>query len=707
MPTLDLERDGDVAVLWLDDPDASVNTLSQRTVDDVAGVLDTLERDADLRAAVLISRKPASFIVGADLGMIRGWATPAEARSMSEAAHALLGRLERLGKPVVAAIHGPAMGGGLEVALACTYRLATEHPKTVLALPEVKLGLLPGAGGTQRLPRRVGLQQALGMMLTGKNVYPRKARKIGLVDALVPPALLRGAAVRAARELADGTRSARPSLPLTDRLLESNPLSRRFVYQKAAAQVEAETKGNYPAPLLILDAVRDGLEHGMEAGLRTEARHFGNLVFSSESRALVSLFFAKQHADKHPMPDAALPVHTVGVLGAGLMGGGIAQVSAEKGYDVLLKDRELGLAAQGKKQVWKDLGRKVRKKAMLPFERDQVVERVVPVDDYAALRDADLVIEAVPEDLGLKHAVLKDVEAHAPERLVFATNTSSIPIARIAEASARPERVIGMHYFSPVPKMPLLEIIRQDDTPDDVLATAYAVGLKQGKTVIVVGDGPGFYTTRILALFMNEALLLLEEGADAAEVDAAMERFGFPMGPYELFDLVGIDVAAKITEVMRGAFPDRDLRMSDAATQLKEAGYQGQKNRTGFYRYEEGKRGRPEKQGVNGTVYSFFGGTKRRSLPREEVQQRLALAMVNEAVHCLDEGVLQAPVDGDLGAVFGLGFPPFLGGPFRYADHEGAATLVRRLEQLADAHGPRFTPAASLRRHAEAGTGYY
>lgn len=704
--TLDVDADG-IATVWIDQPDRRVNTISGATLAAFEDVLDAMESDSGIRAAVFISGKDASFIAGADLDMLKQFETPADVRALSRRAHRLVGRVQALDQPTVAAINGPAMGGGLEMALGCTYRVATTHDATKLALPEVQLGLLPGGGGTQHLPRLVGLQQALTMMLTGKNIYPRKAKRLGLVDALIHPPGLHRAAKAAARQLADGTRTPeRDASSLTDRLLESNALSRRIIYQQAAKRTNKRTHGNYPAPPKIIECVKVGMEDGLEAGLDLEARYFGELAFTPESKALVSLFFAKRQAEKNPLADQAQPVRTVGVLGAGLMGGGIAQISAENGMEVVIKDQNLDLAAKGRKHVWDSVHKKTKKGILSEFEEDVIVERVAPVDDYAALQAADLVIEAVPEDLVLKRQVLADTEAVIRDEAVFASNTSSLPIAEIAAEAEHPERVLGMHYFSPVPQIPLLELIVTEETSEAALAMAYAAGLAQGKTVIVVNDGPGFYTTRILALYMNEALLLLEEGAAIDQVDAAMEQWGFPMGPFELFDLVGIDVAAKITEVMGERLGDGNYQISDRAADLAEADLLGQKTKLGFYAYEE-QDGDTEQGELNTDIYRFFGGPDRTHRDPETIQQRLGLMMVNAAVRCLEDGVLRSATDGDLGAVFGLGFPPFRGGPFRFVDQEGAAGIVMTLEEWAETHGSRYAPSVLLRDHAAAGTAFH
>ncbi len=697
----DAAQDNGVAVVYLDGPER-VNKLSTAAMREFDEVLDRLEQNSDVQAAVLYSRKKDSFIVGADIGEFRDFKTPEEVKGLIKEGHELFNRLENLRKPVVAAVHGPAVGGGLELILACSYRLASEHPKTKFALPEVNLGLLPGLGGTQRLPRLVGVQKGLELILTGKNIYAKPAKKMGLVDALMhPPGLLR-AAKEAARQLAKGQlKPKRDPQGWRDKLLERTPLS-RIVYQQAEESVQKRTRGNYPAPPKIIETVRIGQEKGMKAGLQAEADNFAALVFTPESKALIHLFFAKNASEKNPYKDDAKHVERVGVLGAGLMGAGIAQVSAEGEHDVLLKDQNFERAAKGKGTIWKDLSGRVGR-GRSEFERDLIAERVTPVEDYDSFDRVDLVIEAVLEDVGLKQKVLDEVESVAKKELVFATNTSSIPIKEVAAKAKRPEQVVGMHYFSPVQKLPLLEIIKTDKTPDWVLGTAFQAGLEQGKTVIVVEDAPGFYTTRILALFMNEALVLLEEGGDIGEIDKAMKDFGFPVGPIKLLDEVGIDVGAKINEVMRPFLEKRGVNLSAKGKDVVEAGYKGRKNKQGFYKYEEGKKSKE----VNPEVYQFFGGKGRKTLGKEVIQERLSLMMVNEAVRCLEEEVLSSPKDGDVGAVFGLGFPPFLGGPFWYLDRISLGDAVARLEKLEQQHGVRFKPAGLLREYAQGDKHFY
>lgn len=701
MTYFDVYTKNGVATVWLDSEGERVNTLSQPVLKAFGSLLDTLESDTAVEAVVLISRKKDSFIVGADIKEFAAFEAKEEVVRLIGEGHALFNRVESFPKPILSAVHGACVGGGLELALACHYILATEHKRTLFALPEVNLGLLPGLGGTQRLPRAVGLQNGLELMLTGKNVYTKPARTMGLVDATIHPQGLLDAAKRAALGLVEGSvaSKARKST-LLEAVLTKTPLN-AVVYSKAAETVQKRTRGNYPAPPKIIETVRVGMEKGVAAGLELEARNFAELVFTPESKALRHLFFAKNAAEKNPLKQEARKVGTVGVLGAGLMGAGIAQVSAQSGFSVLLKDRTLELAAKGKGSIYEDVSKRVGK-GMTSFERDVVLGRVVLAADYTTFCGADLTIEAVLETLDAKQSVLREVEAVAPADHIFASNTSSLPIGDIAAASRRPETVLGMHYFSPVPKMPLLEIITTDATADWVLATAVDVGLKQGKTVIVVGDKPGFYANRILAPYVNEALVLLQEGAGVDEVDAAMRDFGFPVGPLKLIDEVGLDVGAHVTQVMAPLFNERGISLVTLGDNVLNAGLKGRKSGRGFYRYEGGKG-----KEANPEMYALLGAGERRTVPKSEIQERLSLAMVNEAVYTLQEGVIKVPIDGDVGAVFGIGFPPFLGGPFFYLDVQGATHVLARLERLEAQHGPRFTPAALLRQYAEEGRTFY
>jgi len=588
MSYLDIEKRNHTAILWLDRPGEKVNTLTSELITEFSPILDQLESDEDVHAIVMISRKPDTFIAGADLEMLKKMKTHEEVTEFNTKGNDVLDRIDKFPKPVIAAIHGAALGGGLEVTLACDYRIATKNSKTKFALPEVQLGLLPGGGGTQRLPRLIGLPKALDMMLTGRNIYAVPAKRMGLINELIHREGLLPAALKVAEDMANDTLHVHNKKSFTDSLINQTFFGRQFVYAKARKNVEKKTKGNYPAPFKILECVKTGMEKGFKAGRNTEARHFTSLVFSPESKQLVNLFFAMQASRKTvDVGNAKLP-ETIGVLGAGLMGSGICYVStANAGAHVLLKDQNLDDTARGLKNIWDDLEKRVKKHAISRFERDIMMSRVMPAKSYEELKNCELVIEAVFEDIEVKHQVLKETEAQIPKDGIFASNTSSLPISEIAKAAKRPENVVGMHYFSPVPKMPLLEIIKTDKSSDRAIAIARNFGVKQGKNVIVVNDGPGFYTTRILAFYINEAIRMLEERISVGDIDKAMTAFGFPVGPVKLLDEVGLDVGAHVNETLTDLFAKRGIEPSPMAGKMIDAGYRGRKNQKGFYKYDD------------------------------------------------------------------------------------------------------------------------
>ena len=706
MGSVSLEKHKDGAALILfDTPDSPVNVLSRELLGELAGILDEIESDDSVRACVLASGKPSTFIAGADIGELLEVAGPEEGEALSRSCHRLLDRIAGSRKPFVAAIGGAALGGGLEVALACRYRLAADDPATVLALPEVTLGLLPGGGGTQRLPRLIGLANALPLMLTGKRLHARKALNLGLVDELVPGGGIDEEAAASALALAEGKLRSRSRRPLPGRLLEA--LVRGFVFRTARAGILAKTRGLYPAPLSILECVETGYTRGIREGMETESVLFGRLAAGPESKCLIGLFQAMRQLKKPG--DVVKPgaVRRLGILGGGFMGSGIASVSLPH-VPVVVKDLSDKVLARCAKEVEERLGRQVRSGAIRAAERDRRMEHLTLSATDDDLAGSDLIIEAVFEELDLKRKVLQDLESRVSSTAVIASNTSALPISSIAERASHPERVLGMHYFSPVPKMPLLEIVAADRTADWAVATARAFGILQGKTVIVVKDGPGFYTSRILSPFLGEAMILLEEGARVEEVDRAVKDSGFPVGPLTLLDEVGIDVAAHVTKNVGQLYAHRGLESSDALPRLYEAGYTGRKSRRGFYRYEDKKKKkRKRKKQVEPRIYDFFGGPRRKAIASEETGRRFTFLMINEAVYCLQEGVIACPRDGDVGAVLGLGFPAFRGGPFRYLDSLGAAAAVETMEQLRKSHGPRFEPAPMLQDMARDGKRFY
>ena len=667
-------------------------------------------------------------MAGADIDELSNAPNAEAVKALSQNGQALFDRLEASQKPIIAAIHGACMGGGLELALACHYRLVTQHAKTVMALPEVMLGLLPGAGGTQRLPRLIGIQAALDMMLTGRNIRPAKAKKIGLADAVVSPIGLKHVAIQAAQKIVKGELKPRKREPTAQqKALEDTPPGRALLFRQAKSMVLKQTQGLYPAPIAILEVVEEGYKRGLRAGLNLESEKFAELSQTQACASLMSLFFGQQACKKNRFGKPAQDVNTLGILGAGLMGAGIGLVSVQKGTRVLLKDISQENLGKGKKQIYSVLNKKTKRKALTAFERDRLMSQVVGQVDYTGFQNCEMVIEAVFEDLALKHRVIQELEEHIGEGCIFATNTSALPIAEIAKGSKRPENVVGMHYFSPVEKMPLLEVIKTDETSENAAAAAVDFGIRQGKTVIVVKDGPGFYTTRILAPYMDESAILLSEGISPYDLDDIMKRFGFPVGPVTLLDEVGLDVGAHVSEDLGQAFGDRMITADPrAVADLVATGAHGRKSQRGFFLYgNQQSKGVPLDK-IKSTLGKPFGVKTRKPINPEamkvvqkyrvegkhnhepvQVQQRMALRFVNEAVLCLQEGILYNPVEGDIGAVFGLGFPPMRGGPFRHVDSVGVSEIVRQLKALEDQFGARYTPADLLVDMAKKGERFH
>ena len=694
-----LESRGEgIAVIWMDYPGASVNTLQEDMIAEFDALLSKFEQDTETRTLVFASAKPDNFIAGANLDMIRGIERAEVARALAETAQTMHDRIERLQPVTVAAIHGSCLGGGLEFALAFDARVASTDPATRLGLPEVQLGLLPAGGGTQRLPTRIGTVAALDLILTGRRLSAERAYSAGLVDEVVPREVLIEAAIKCAGGIHKGKPQHRRGTNFqrfSNWLLSGNALGRKLLFDQAARRTFIKTRGNYPAAEKIIEVVRTGLEQGKEQGLAAEAAAFGDLVVSPESRQLVNIFFASNTLKKeNGIDDSGIKpatVKKVGVLGAGLMGAGIAYVTIDRAQiPVRLKDRDEEGLGRGLVYINNLLSARSGRRSITRLQREHTMARVTPTTDYSGFKNCTVVIEAVYENLELKQQMLRDIENTGGPAPIFASNTSAIPIRKIADAGLHPERVIGMHYFSPVEKMPLLEVIVTEDTAPWVVATCVALGKKQGKTVIVVNDGPGFYTTRILGPYMSEAAHLLSEGVAIDRVDEALLNFGFPIGPMALLDEVGIDVGSKVARTLFESFGDR-MKPADGMQQLVDDQRLGKKNKKGFYRYEHGKKPRSLK--VDGTVYELLNIEPNNMMTYGEIAERCVLQLVNEAAHCLGEGILNSPRDGDIGAVFGLGFPPFLGGPFRYLDARGCAAIRNRLESLAEQYGKRFAPA--------------
>ncbi|WP_340677903.1 fatty acid oxidation complex subunit alpha FadJ [Paraglaciecola sp.] len=696
-------RDDGVAILTMDVVGESMNTLKLEFAQQIEQVLQQIKADSRIKGVVLVSGKSNSFVAGADISMLAACQNAEDAQTIAKGGQAMFQQIEDMPQTFVAAIHGPALGGGLELALACHYRVCSDDDKTQLGLPEVQLGLLPGSGGTQRLPRLISVQQAMKMMLTGGAVRAKQALKYGIVDDMVPRSILLDVAIKLA--LKPKPKRSDVKLDLMGKFLEKTSVGRNLMFSQARKQTASKTQGNYPSPRLIIDCIETGLNKGIKAGLALEASSFGKLVMTPESASLRSLFFATTQMKKENGVEGVkpAPLNKIGVLGGGLMGGGIAFVTATKaGLPARIKDIRPEGIAHAIKYSYDLLNKKVKRRFMTKMQMQKQLALLTGSVDYSGFSNVDVVIEAVFEDLSLKQAMVADVEANCAEHTIFASNTSSIPIGQIAAKALRPEQVIGLHYFSPVDKMPLAEVIAHATTSDLTISTTVELAKRQGKTPIVVKDGAGFYVNRILAPYMNQAAELLLAGEPIDQIDKALVKFGFPVGPIKLLDEVGIDVGLKIGPILEAQFGERFASVAGFDKVLADD-RKGKKNKKGFYLYTGKKPGKE----VDESIYTLLGVTPNNKLSHALIAERCVLTMLNEAAMCLDEGVIRSARDGDIGAIFGIGFPPFLGGPFRYMHTLGIDHVVARLEHYQVLYGDKFAPATCLKDRLETGNSFY
>ena len=703
MSVFTLEKKDGVAIISMDDQAVAQNVLNKEIQSEFEQVFDDIKADSSLKGLIFQSTKPGCFIAGADITMLQSIETVEQARDASQLLHGLTERITDLPITTVAAINGSCLGGGLELALAFDYRLASDHKSTKIGVPEVQLGILPGGGGTQRIPRLIDLPTALDLILTGKQLNAARAKKAGLVDAVIHPDALLDVAHKYVNK---GKPNRKKSIKQT---LMDTSFVQNIIISQARKKTTKLTKGKYPAPLKILDVIQQGIQTDLKSGLSIEAQGFAELLMTHESKQLVNIFFAVTDLKKDTgvdSDDTARDVENVAVLGAGLMGAGIAYVSIDKANKtVRLKDISVDGLAKGIEYVGKLFDKKVKRRFIKPHHRNASMARLTGAIDYSGFKQTDVVIEAVFESLDLKQQMVADIEAIEHDKeTIFATNTSAIPIDDVAAKAKFPERVVGMHYFSPVEKMPLLEVIKGSKTADWVTATAVELGKKQGKTVIVVNDGPGFYTTRILVPYNMEAVRMVLEGVAIDDIDAALEDFGMPIGPIKLMDEVGIDVGAHIVVTLNDAFGDR-IPLIDGVDSVINDDRKGKKNGRGFYDYSDDSKGKK----VDESIYSVMGVTNPASkhVAKQKIAERIILTMLNEAAYCLDEKILRSARDGDIGAIFGLGFPPFLGGPFRYMESIGIEKVVTKLTALQELHGERFKPAPNLVALAKSNKTFY
>lgn len=700
-----------MGLVTFDDPDRGQNVLTRQALEALASVIQDAEEAAasgTLRILMFRSAKPRSFIAGADVNAIAAVKDSREGAEAARQGQALFGRIAALPVPTVAAIRGICLGGGTELALACDHRVADDGDRTRIGLPEVRLGILPAWGGTTRLPRLIGLSAALDLMLTGKPARVPKARRIGLVDWVLPRQQFEQRSLETARALARAeglppTRKAQRRT-LARRLLESTAPGRALILMAAAKTVQRRTAGHYPAPLRILEVVRKGMRRSVAANLELEALAAGDLVTSRACKNLLFVFRTHERARKGPWSDGgrAMSVKHAAVLGAGPMGGGIAQVAAYKGIQVRMKDIHHEAVARGLAHARSIFDGAVRRRSLRKREAARRMGLISGGIDYAGIGSAGLVVEAVVENMAIKRAVLREVERVVGRSAVIATNTSSLSVDEMAEVLEHPQRFAGMHFFNPVHRMPLVEVVRGTNTDADTVETLAALAVRLGKVPVVTRDAPGFLVNRILGPCLNEAGRLLDEGWDALAVDRAWKRFGMPMGPFRLIDEVGIDVVRHAGETMAEAFGER---MAPAASlvALAASGRLGRKSGKGFYLYSGGR-----EKAFDRSVYADMKLPASRSDPDEaRVRDRLVLAMINEAARVLEEGIADSAADVDLGMVMGTGFPPFRGGLLKYADDLGPAEVLRTLEALCGTCGNRYEPCGLLKELSGAGETFH
>jgi 3-hydroxyacyl-CoA dehydrogenase/enoyl-CoA hydratase/3-hydroxybutyryl-CoA epimerase len=683
-----------IAHLVFDDPDRKINVLDERAMTDLEVALDELEHDKDLMG-VIVRGKPGSFIAGADVNAIAEVTDPAYLKEVVRRGQSAFARLSGLRGPTVAAIDGVCLGGGLELALACDSRVASEEPHTQLGVPEVMLGIFPAWGGTTRLPRLIGLSAALDLVLTGRSIDAKRAAKMGLVARAVPQAWLIEQAQRRLDEISERPRAARADTyvpkSLVSQVLDTTPPGQMIAFSQAQKSVKERTGGHYPAPLAAIEVMRRGLGKPLAQGFALEAEHVKTLATGPVCKNLIRVFLTSEQAKKKP-PVAGVTappqaIDRIAVIGAGVMGGGIAELASRTGVRVRLRDIQPASITRALETVRELIDERRQRRRATPSEAAMQWARIEPTLELNGLQTVDLAVEAVVEDLEVKRRVFGELEARMRPDAVIATNTSSLSVGSIGEGLAHPERFCGFHFFNPVHRMPLVEVVRGPRTSNETMVTAVTFARRLGKTPVVVQDAPGFVVNRVLMPYLREALHLIEEGFAFPDVDAAMRRFGMPMGPFEVVDEVGVDVVRKVAGVLGAAFPDR-MAPTDALERLFQAGRLGRKSGGGFYRHE-GRRRRPDP-----AVPGLLGlGRRRTPTSTEALSERMVLAMINESARCLGDGVVESAEMLDLAMIMGAGFPPFRGGPLRHADSIGIERVASRLTALQAQRGERYRPA--------------
>jgi len=700
MKTFDFTIDNNgIATLCFDLEDADVNVLSSEVLKTLDVKLQELKKSEDVKLLQFTSAKVGIFIAGADISEIESLDDEEEAYEKVREGQRILSEISALPFPTLAVIDGACLGGGLELALCCDYRICTEDPKTKIGLPEVNLGVLPGFGGTQRLKRITGLSKALELILGGKVLNGKKAEKLGVVDACVPKGYLefkQKSFIELVLNNPQKILEKRKKGSLADRFMP------RVVFSYARKNVAAKTKNKYPAPLAVLDLMEKTQNKEVQEGLEYEARAFSKLAITDISKNLIGLFYASEALKKERGVKRRvnpLPINLINVVGAGVMGSGIVFQFSKIGKLVRMKLRRYEQAAQALKAVQKVYDNIVKRHRLTPAEVNIKMGHITYTTEFKGFSNCDLALEAIVEDTKAKQELYEQLEDIMDDKAIIATNTSSLSITMLSEKMQHPERFVGMHFFNPVPRMPLVEIIPGKKTSDKTIATVVALAKEAGKTPIVVGDCAGFLVNRILLPYINEAVRMFEEGADYEEIDALVLDFGMPMGPFVLADEVGLDVGYKVAKVLEDAYGERMAVSSILDRVYQQMQLLGKKSGKGFYIH------RGKKREVNSEVVALV--FSKRSFDEQEIIDRATLIMINEAAMCLEEGIVENAQYLDMAMVMGTGFPPFRGGLLRYADSIGITNIVMTLEALSKNHGIRFEPAKLLREMAKQNKTFY
>lgn len=705
-----LDQEG-IATLTIDVPDRSMNVLTPELTREIADYADKVKADDEVKGVVIVSGKN-SFIAGADLKDLvtaydRG-ATLKQCYDWSQELSGAYRKLETCGKPVAVAINGVALGGGLELCLACHYRVLSDHPKAKVGLPEVQVGLLPGAGGTQRLPRLIGIREALPLMLEGRHVAPEKALKLGIVHEIAPVEELEARARKWVLESGDAEAPwDKKGFKVPGGAGGMHPAAvQTFIIGNAL--MAKNSQHNYPAALNIMSSVYEGTAMPIDRGLQVESKYFAQLLAGPVARNMMrTLFVNKGLADKLARRPAGIDkskVKKLGILGAGMMGAGVAYVSAGAGMEVILLDTEMASAEKGKQYSEALLAKQIERGRMTREKADGLLSLIKPTTDYAELEGCDLVIEAVFESREIKADVTAKTEAVIPETSVFASNTSTLPITGLATASKRPEQFIGIHFFSPVDKMPLVEIIVGEKTNDETIARALDYVGQLRKTPIVVNDSRGFYTSRCFGTYTNEGMTLLKEGVNPALIENVARGAGMPVGPLAVTDEVAIELAYKVMKQTEADMGDAYVRPSSYEVVTKfveELGRKGKRSGKGFYEYPEG--GRKHLWEGLSQIYPLAD----KQPDQEEVKKRLLYIQALETARCMEEGVVTHAEDADIGSIFGWGFPPYTGGTLSFIDTVGLEEFVAECDRMAEAYGDRFKVSDWLRKKAADGERFY